>query len=109
MTCSGDSDERIVGFKRRRSFLDPDFLRLAFLYFAFRGEPSGTRALILLPGSHLHGPDEARLYSRQLLRRKVGSVDRSCRETNERRTTLLQAIASRLLSGRPADKRRLWR
>ena len=60
-------------------------LRLwTFRRSAFRAEPSGTKALIPLPGFHSRDPDEAHLCSRRSRRRRAELAGRSPQETSGR-------------------------
>jgi hypothetical protein len=61
VTRSTDAAESIIGFKCKHSFPDSVFLRLMFLRFAFRGEPSRMKELIRLPGFHSRDLGEVRL------------------------------------------------
>ena len=69
------------------------FLRLLLWPPAFPGAPSGTKALIPLPGFHLRGRDEVRPCIHRLLGRKAVPAGRSCRGTSGRHDGLPQANA----------------
>src|SRR5260370_39051620 len=104
---SGDAAGRVIGFKWIHSSPGSVFLRLAFLHFAFLGEPLGTKGLIRLPDFHSRGLDGVHLYNHRLLRRKAEPVDRSPRETSGMRTMPHRASSPRSPAGRLADKQRL--